>query len=153
MVAVDSIIFIYYAHFIEDFTLTITKSSGVSRTYTKDDATLNEDDDCYEINYMNYGSETFTIEGEGFIRREGELGGNADIDIYLQPSKLYAYKVDGYSSSYGYLASLPPVVNKSLLYNDAGTFEGELGGGYIYGERLTAVSGDQITVNAYIEPV
>lgn len=96
----------------------------------------------------------YTLEVPGYVTEEGTMEGatNNKKSFTLKPSKLYAYKVDGYSSSYGYLASLPPVVNKSLLYNDAGTFEGNLDGGYIYGERLTAVSGDQITVNAYIEP-
>lgn len=151
MPAVDSHIYIYYAHFIKDFTLTITKQAGTTTIYTKADATLDEDGDCYEIVHMNSGSETFTIEGEGFVPREGELGGNADINMYLQPSNLYAYEIDG-SGSYGYLAALPPVVDKSLLYNSNGNFEGNLGGAYIYGEKPTAVSGDQITINAYIEP-
>lgn len=156
MPAVDSHIYIYYAHFIKDFTLTLTKSDGsTTGIYTKADATLEEDGDCYIIFHINSGYETFTIEGEGFVRREGELGYNANIDMYLQPSNLYAYEIDGHPGNYGYLASLPPVVNKSLLYDSNGTFENPaiLGNtsAYIYEERITEVSGDKITVNAYVE--
>ena len=153
MAAVNGSIYIYYAHFIKDFTLTITKSDGTTTVYTKDGLTLNEANDRYELNAIAlYGNEkTFTVEGEGFIRHEVQFSGSAITNIYLQPSKLYAYEIDG-SGSYGYLAALPPVVNKSLVYNSNGNFEGNLGGAYIYGERPTAVSGDQITINAYIEP-
>lgn len=91
MAMVLSDIYIYYAHFIKDFTLTITKSDGTSTVYTKDDATLNENRDYYGVGYDNYGNATFVIEGEGFVRQEGELGGNVTINIYLQPNELYAY--------------------------------------------------------------
>lgn len=158
MAAVDGSIYIYYAHFIKDFTLTITKSDGTTTVYTKDGLTLNEANDRYELNGIAlYGNEkTFTVEGEGFIRQEVQFSGSATTNIYLKPSKLYAYEIDGHSGSYGYLASLPPVVDKSLLYDSNGTFDANPASldfsAYIYGERLTAVSGDQITVNAYIEP-
>ena len=49
------------------------------------------------------------------------------------------------------------VVNKSVLYDNDGTVGGsaDLGNASasIYGERLTVVSGDQITVNTYFEVV
>lgn len=95
MAVVLADIYIYYAHFIEDFTLTITELNGTSTIYTKDNVRLDEDYDRYVIGYDNYGNATFTIEGEGFVRQEGELGGNAVINIYLQPSNLYAYTKEG----------------------------------------------------------
>lgn len=98
MAAALADIYIYYAHFIEDFTLTITKLDGTSTIYTKDNTTLDEDNDCYVMGYTNYGSETFTIEGKGFVRQEGklaDLGGSVTLKIYLQPSNLYAYTKEG----------------------------------------------------------
>ena len=100
----------------------------------------------------------YTIEALGYVTEEGTLEGatNNTKSFTLRPRKLYAYEIDGHSGSYGYLASLPPVVDKSLLYDSNGTFDANPASldfsAYIYGERLTAVSGDQITVNAYIEP-
>ena len=101
----------------------------------------------------------YTIEAPGYVTEEGTMEGatNNTKRFVLRPSKLYAYEVNGHSGNYGYLASLPPIVNKSVLYNNDGTVGGsaDLGNASasIYGERLTVVSGDQITVNAYIEPL
>lgn len=100
----------------------------------------------------------YTIEAPGYITEKGTMEGATDNkkSFTLRPSKLYAYEIDGYSGNYGYLASLPPVVNKSLLYNSNGNFEGSVdldATAYMYGERLTAVSDDQITVLSYIEPL
>lgn len=113
MAVVLSDIYIYYAHFIKDFTLTITTSSGTSTIYTKDDATLDENRDCYVVGYDNYGNATFTIEGEGFMRQEGELGGSVTINIYLQPkpNELYAYSKEEGIAMYAWTVESTDVIS------------------------------------------
>lgn len=110
-----------------------------------------------QIDISDSISPVYTLEVPGYVTEEGTMEGATDNkkSFTLKPSKLYAYEIDGHSGSYGYLASLPPVVDKSLLYDSNGTFDANPiildSFAYMYGERLTAVSGDQITVLSYIE--
>lgn len=111
-----------------------------------------------QIDMSDSISPTYILETDEYVTERGTLEGatNNTKSFTLRPRKLYAYEIDGYSGNYGYLAALPPVVDKSLLYDSNGTFDENPiilnFSAYIYGERLTSVSGDQITVNAYIEP-
>lgn len=87
--ATDAPVRIHYAHFIKDFTITVTEAEGTTTIYTKDDAILYEEEDYYLVYIMSNSDETFIIEGEGFVPYEGEVSPN--IDVYLQPNDLYAY--------------------------------------------------------------
>lgn len=79
-----------------------------------------------------------------------------------KPARLYAYISNDETGYWGYLSSLPPVVGTSVLLDQNGTTEGpnggaefEFGGYYTnpYGDTVTVVSGDTITVNAYVSPL
>ena len=161
------IIYINYGDTVPSFKLTfgegiiITESSRVTPNSEYVVVSIPSTDANYwtiQIDMSDSIAPVYTLEATGYVTEEGTMEGatNNTKSFTLRPSNLYAYEVDGYSGTYGYLASLPPVVNKSLLYNSGGTFDDSASldaSAYIYGERLTAVSGNQITVNAYIEPL
>lgn len=160
------IIYINYGDTVPSFKLTfgegiiITESSQVTPNSEYVVVGIPSTDKNYwtiQIDISDSIAPVYILEATGYVTEEGTMEGatNNTKSFTLKPSKLYAYEIDGYSGNYGYLASLPPIVNKSLLYDSNGTFGSSVdldATAYMYGERLTAVSGDQITVLSYIEP-
>lgn len=133
--ATDAPVRIYYAHFIKDFTITVTEAEGTTTIYTKDDAILYKEDDYYLVYIMSNSDETFIIEGEGFVPYEGEVSPN--IDIYLKPSNLYAYTKDGVTM-YAWTVLDTDTINPTTYKT-------------IYTTTPTIETGMQITIdNAYV---
>ena len=167
MAEIQYTIYINYGDTVPSFKLTfgegiiITESSQVTPNNEYVVVTAPSTNANYwkiQIDMSGSITPVYTIEAPGYVTEGGTMEGakNNTKRFVLRPNKLYAYEVDGYSGKYGYLASLPPVVNKSVLYNNDGTVGGSAdlkAAVNIYGERLTVVSGDQITVNAYFEVV
>lgn len=132
----------------ESYSVSVTSPTSTAKYWT---ITLDADENL---------TPTIVIESPGYVTENGTLVGatNNTKGFVLKPLKLYAYASEDESGYFGYLSSLPPVVGKSVLYDENGTIgDGafEFGGYYTtpYGERISAVSGDTITVNAYIEPI
>lgn len=148
-----------YPASISAFTIVYYSSRDGEVTITRNDFSKNTKLNCLQYDgpsIQNIISAVSSSYPEPRLSEKQDAAEGAIYTVDFRPEKLYAYEIDGHSGSYGYLASLPPVVNESILYDSNGTFDANPiildSSAYMYGERLTAVSGDQITVLSYIEP-
>lgn len=109
-------------------------------------------------------SPTYILEADEYVTERGTLEGATSNtkSFYLMPKILYAYKSkEGYTiqfddgtDTFVYLKDKTPVVNSSRAYllNDANdVWINDYWSAYLSGDVVSSVSGDDITINCYIE--